>query len=439
MAALVHRADAQLIRRRFVGVADLNASVYASLVDFLESAGLLRVAPFDAAPCTGATPADLDAEKVDAFLARAHATRGYALTPGTPMTAALAHLNLLENGVPCHAAVLLFARDPQRWLPTSVVKCLHFHGTEISKPIPSHQVYRGTVFGLVDQAVDFVMSKIARSVGTRAEGNAVPVAYELPREAVAEAIVNAVAHRDYASNASVQVMLFADRLEVWNPGELPPTLSPERLRHPHASIPRNPLLADPFFLAGYIEQAGTGTLDMIARSREAGLKTPAFRQDGGSFVQTLWRPAPLPSSAPAPAAGSRPKGETTPQAATQDNLMTDEVLPQLAEALGLPTPQATPQAATNARAPATRRRDGGPRAFPENLSRTAPHRRLDRADPARQTDEPAPALPAHRKRPGLARARAAEKREIVVGCSPWASALARRVRSARKRADLQHD
>jgi predicted HTH transcriptional regulator len=106
------------------------------------------------------------------------------------------------------------------------------------------------------------------------------------------------------------------------------------------------LLADPFFLAGYIEQAGTGTLDMIARSREAGLKTPAFRQDGGSFVQTLWRPAPLPSSAPAPAAGSRPKGETTPQAATQDNLMTDEVLPQLAEALGLPTPQATPQAAT---------------------------------------------------------------------------------------------
>ena len=46
--------------------------------------------------------------------------------------------------------------------------------------------------------------------------------YEIPREVVAEAIVNAVAHRDYTSNGSVQVMLFADRLEVWNPGRLWP-------------------------------------------------------------------------------------------------------------------------------------------------------------------------------------------------------------------------
>jgi len=73
-----------------------------------------------------------------------------------------------------------------------------------------------------DQSVDFVMGKLARAVGTRAKGPEVPVEYELPRDAVAEAIVNAVAHRDYASNASVQVMLFSDRLEVWNPGELPP-------------------------------------------------------------------------------------------------------------------------------------------------------------------------------------------------------------------------
>ena len=78
----------------------------------------------------------------------------------------------------------------------------------------------------------------------------IPVDYELPREVVAEAIVNAVAHRDYASNASVQVMLFADRLEVWNPGELPAPLTVAELWRPHASIPRNPLIAEPMFLAG---------------------------------------------------------------------------------------------------------------------------------------------------------------------------------------------
>jgi ATP-dependent DNA helicase RecG len=65
--------------------------------------------------------------------------------------------------------------------------------------------------------------------------------------------------RDYTSNASVQVMLFADRLEVWNPGELPPALTIAQLRRPHASIPRNPLIAEPMFLARYAEKAGAAS------------------------------------------------------------------------------------------------------------------------------------------------------------------------------------
>ena len=174
-------------------------------------------------------------------------------------------------------------------MPAAEVKCLHFHGTEIRKPIPSYQLYKGNVFEQVDEAVDFVMSKIARRVGTRDEGPEAPVAYELPKKAVAEAIVNAVAHRDYTSKAGVQVMLFADRLEVWNPGELPPELTPARLREPHTSIPHNPLIAEPLYLAHYIEKAGTGTLDMVAQCREAGLPEPDFEERAGQFVVTLWR------------------------------------------------------------------------------------------------------------------------------------------------------
>lgn len=147
----------------------------------------------------------------------------------------------------------------------------------------------GLILSLVDQAVDFVMSKITRTVGTRSQGPEAPVEYELPRDAVAEAIVNAVVHRDYTSNASVQVMLFSDRLEVWNPGELPPPLTMAQLRVPHASIPRNPLICEPMFLARYVEKAGSGILDMIALCREAGLPEPEFCQDGGQFVQVIWR------------------------------------------------------------------------------------------------------------------------------------------------------
>lgn len=202
----------------------------------------------------------------------------------------LSHLNLLDDGVPTHAAVLLFGKQPQRFVISSEVKCAHFHGTEVAKPIPSYQVYKGTLFSLVDQAIDFVMSKINLWVGTREGGPEVPVAYEIPREVVAEAVVNAVAHRDYDSNGSVQVMLFADRLEVWNPGTLPPTLTLEKLRHSHGSVPKNPLLAEPLYLTKYIERMGTGTGDMIRRCCEMGLPEPEFSLSDG-FKTTIWRKA----------------------------------------------------------------------------------------------------------------------------------------------------
>ncbi len=290
MRALIGKAGSQLIRRRFKEVADLNAALYSSLVEHLERSGRLRTRPFDASACPDATLGDIATDRLQWFLRQAGQERQYSIREDATIETALTHLNLLDAGQPTHAAVLLFAKQPQRFLISSEVKCMHFHGKEVRKPIPSYQIYKGTVFELVDQAVDFVLSKINRAVGTRSAGTQAPVTYELPKDAVAEAIVNAVMHRDYTSNASVQVMLFADRLEIWNPGELPQALSFEQLRQPHASIPRNPLIAEPMFLSRYAEKAGSGILDMIALCRSANLHTPEFRQEGGQFIQTLWRP-----------------------------------------------------------------------------------------------------------------------------------------------------
>lgn len=243
--ALVDRSQADLVRKRFSTPADLVAGLYAALVEYLERRELVRWGPFDAAPCTDATFDDLDHERMTAFIGTARRARQFSLADDASPEAILEHLNLLNRGRLTNAAVLLFGKRPQRFLSSSEVKCAHFHGTRVAKPIPSHQVYRGTVFELVDHAVDFVLSKIALSVGTRAESVQAPVAYEIPKEVVTEAIVNAVAHRDYTSAASVQVMLFADRLEVWNPGGLPPPRTLDKLRVPHQSVPGNPLLAPP--------------------------------------------------------------------------------------------------------------------------------------------------------------------------------------------------
>ena len=112
---------------------------------------------------------------------------------------------------------------------------------------------------------------------------------ELPAQAVTEAIVNAVVHRDYTSTGSVQVMLFKDRLEIWNPGRLPHGMTIEKLNSRHNSQPVNPVLANPVYLTGYIEQMGTGTTDIIELCESYGLRKPEFIQDD-DFLTILWRP-----------------------------------------------------------------------------------------------------------------------------------------------------
>ena len=126
-----------------------------------------------------------------------------------------------------------------------------------------HQIYMGDVFELADQATRFVMSHISNWVGTRETGDTaeVPTKFELPYDAVKEAIVNAIVHRDYTSNASVQVMLFKDRLEVWSPGSLPHGMTIGKLSKTHKSVPVNPLLARAMYLKGYIEKSGTQAIE----------------------------------------------------------------------------------------------------------------------------------------------------------------------------------
>ena len=290
MQQLIRDVGEQLVRRRFNTADELRTVVYASLVNYLEETGVINTGPWDATADRKATLDDLDPEAIARFVRRARKARNFPLPIEAELEEVLTHLNLIDDGRPTHAAVLLFARKPQRFMLTTEVKCAHFHGTEVAKPIPSHQVYKGTAFELVDQAIDFVMSKINLSVGTRSESPQAPVEYEIPRDVVAEAIVNAIAHRDYNSNASVQVMLFTDRLEVWNPGTLPPALTLDKLREPHGSFPGNPLLAEPLYLTKYIERMGTGTGDMIKACVEAGLAEPDFKLTDG-FVTTIWRSA----------------------------------------------------------------------------------------------------------------------------------------------------
>jgi predicted HTH transcriptional regulator len=258
-------------------------------VEHLETCGIIQDRPFEERARLDATLDDLDAHVVADFVRLARSERQFPLPETAPMLAVLTHLHLLCEGQPTNASLLLFGRDPQRFMPSAEVRCMHFHGTEIQRPAPFYRIFKGNVLNQVDMAADFVMSKLNQSVGTRTESSQAPVRYEILPEVIREAVVNAVAHRDYTSAGAVQVSVFADRVEVWNPGVLPAPLTTESLRHPHGSIARNPRLCEVLFLTRYIEKYGTGTLMMIRESLAHNLPEPDFVQRGGEFTIALWR------------------------------------------------------------------------------------------------------------------------------------------------------
>lgn len=290
--AFKSKIDNAVIRNTFRSYEELQSGVYASLVEYMLSHQLLRQGPFDASVYLDASIEDLDKDKIRWFVGVAREVRQFPLTYSEDNISQILHsLHLItEDGKIKNAALLLFAKDVQKWFVSATVKCAHFYGKKMTKPIASMQIYGGTVFDQVDMAVTFIMSRIDQRVGERIHSNQVDVTPELPAQAVREAIVNAVVHRDYTSTGSVQVMLFKDRLEVWNPGKLPQGLTVDKLKNLHRSRPVNPTLANPVYLTGYIEQMGTGTTDIIERCEKHGLRTPEFIQDE-DFTTIMWRPA----------------------------------------------------------------------------------------------------------------------------------------------------
>ncbi len=292
-AKLIAKAEAAVVRKTFADMDELRTVVYAALVRYLETREIIHYLPFDASKDTSATIADLDEDKIQDFIDTARRIRNFPLSVDSSPEKLLTHLDLIDDdGRLTNAAILLFGKKPQKYFITSEVKCIQFFGNKVERPLPAYQIYKGDVFELVDKATDFVMGRLNNWTGVRDKGPTASVEThpEIPMDVVKEAIVNAVCHRDYRSNASVQVMLFRNRLEVWNPGTLPFGLTIAKLYEAHKSIPANPLLAEPMFYKGYIDKAGTGTEHMVELCREYGLEDPKFQQDE-DFRVVIFRPA----------------------------------------------------------------------------------------------------------------------------------------------------
>ena len=282
------RVQEELTYRVFSNPSVLLSLVKQSLHAFLKYKGIIQEQSLDEQVRYDANMDEIDPNKVREFIRKARNKRGFPLPEDTTPLELLKHFRMLRDGKPTNAALLLFAKDPQFFFPTAVVKCAWFLTNEVMKPIEDYKTFEGDVLDQISQATSWVMSKLslrheARNVTPDAEA-----VFELPRPVIFETIVNAVVHRDYNSKGSVQVSIFRNRVVVRNPGRLPVDLTKADLMTEHGSFPHNPFLAEALYQVGYIEKYGTGITENIRKMLEAHLLAPTIDL-GGEFVTTIWR------------------------------------------------------------------------------------------------------------------------------------------------------
>jgi len=197
----------------------------------------------------------------------------------------LEKLNLREDKKLKKAAILLFGKNPQRFYPAAYLKI----GKFLTKTdIQSSDIVKGNLFEQITSALEILRTKYLISI-IKFEGIHRREILEYPYEALREAIINALIHRNYLGASSIQIRVYNDRLVIMNEGKLPPEVPVEKLKTEHLSKPRNTLLADVFYKAGFIESWGRGTIKILEKCQEQGLPKPDFEEDHGVMKVVFYK------------------------------------------------------------------------------------------------------------------------------------------------------
>lgn len=177
----------------------------------------------------------------------------------------LTNWGLLSGGNPTVAGVVLFAHEPQRHLPFAQINGARFPGIDSSLEPLDRKDLTGRLLDVIDQAERFLDLHLRTPHEIRGfEPEPKP---ELPKEALREAIVNAVAHRDYTIRGPVRLFIFDDRIEIHTPGKPPNTVTEDAMRF-GVHVVRNPRIYARLSDAGLVTRAGTGVRRIIRLVRE---------------------------------------------------------------------------------------------------------------------------------------------------------------------------
>jgi ATP-dependent DNA helicase RecG len=199
----------------------------------------------------------------------------------------LDNFKLIKDGRLTNAAVVLFAKNPQKIFSRCEIKMARFRGRTKVEGFIDNQWEKGNAFQLITLAHHFANRHLPIA------GYFVPGKLQridepaVPQLALREALINAFCHKDYNVRSTTSLAIYDDRLELWSPGGLLPEIKIEQLKGPHNSYPRNELIADVFYKRGWIEKWGTGTTRMIEYCRANNTPEPEFNDSSNGFSVTF--------------------------------------------------------------------------------------------------------------------------------------------------------
>ncbi|MCI0552836.1 MAG: helix-turn-helix domain-containing protein [Anaerolineae bacterium] len=235
---------------------------------------------WDKLPAAGASIDDLDLDGVKRYIDKANETRRRKIGNDENPLQVLEKLELIKDGVPTWAAILLFRKQPRRLLSQAAIHCGRFKEETV---VVDDRMIEGTIIEQIDETMDFIRKNINVKFVMTGEPAREQI-WDYPLAALREAVINAVCHRDYILSSNVEVRIYDDQLIVWSPGGLPVGITIADLYKPHASALRNKGIAGVFYDLELIEQWGSGIDKMRNACVGAGIPEPLFEEYQGFRV-----------------------------------------------------------------------------------------------------------------------------------------------------------
>lgn len=204
-----------------------------------------------------------------------------------PIADILNKWRIISDGKALNAATALFTTDTGFYTQFTM-RMARFRGTDKNEFIDSQRV-EGNLFVLLNEAMNFFRKHLnmnGKIVGWVREDH-----LDIPAEALRETMLNALCHRLYERyNLTIGVAIYDDRIEIENPGVLPPQIDVTHIEQAHYSSPHNPCIANVLYQTGYIENWGSGIQRIISTCKKYGVALPTWRQmPGGVVVVTFTR------------------------------------------------------------------------------------------------------------------------------------------------------